>query len=156
MVERCVPAHMMVLMMQECSKIGLEMRADVQHHLNVASVAPLAECDTLSVARLARRVDEVATTLLKDLSPDDPREGLYACAMFCLVLVEEGRIADVKNQAVLVSLMLLDDLKDESKDVNGEGVVWHLRERKLKEDARRLLSRATLQGLYQQLEMALA
>ena len=39
---------------------------------------------------MAKKVDELATSLLHAMSPDDPREGLYAGAMFALVLVDEG------------------------------------------------------------------
>ena len=52
--------------------------------------------DPFSVSRLARRVDDVARALLEDLSPDDPRHGLYCCAMFVLLLVDEGRLFDVQ------------------------------------------------------------
>lgn len=147
-VERCVPAHMLFLMMEECQKIGYELRSDVMHHLNVASVTPLAGLDTLSVARLARRVDDVARSLLHDLSPDDPRHGLYCCAMFILKLVDEHRLDDRQNQAVLVALLLMDDVRDDRKDAGGQEPVWRLEERQWKEEAGRLLFRAMMQGLY--------
>ena len=67
------------------------------------TAAPMAQLDQFSVSRLARRVDDVARALLEDLSPDDPRHGLYCCAMFVLLLVDEGRLFDVQNQAVLVA-----------------------------------------------------
>ena len=118
-VQRAVPAHMLCLMVEQCTKNGFELRPDVLYKLNLAAAAPMAGCDMLSVARLARRVDEVATTLLHDLSPDDARHGLYCCAMFVLTLVEEGRMADKTNQAVLISLLLLDDVADERKDSKG-------------------------------------
>ena len=154
-VGRCLPPHMLVLMMEQCSKIGLEMRADVLHRLNVASISPLAKCSTIDVARLARKTDDFAKALLHDLSPDDPREGLYVCAMFCLVLVEEGRLDDKTNMAVLVSLMLMDDVKDGKPDTSGEGAVWRLEEARWKHAARNLLQRATIMGLYHQLELSL-
>ena len=147
-VEACLPALMLFLMMEQCRKIGLELRADVMDHLNRATIAPLAKLDELSVARVARRVDESARTLLHDLSPDDPRHGLYCCAMFCMTLVDEGRFVDVQNQAVLVAMLLLDDIKDDSKDVRGDGVVWRLQEHSWKTEAGKLLQRAILMGLY--------
>ena len=76
----------------------------------------MAQLDPFSVSRLARRVDDVARALLEDLSPDDPRHGLYCCAMFVLLLVDEGRLFDVQNQAVLVAMLLMDDVKDDKKD----------------------------------------
>ena len=147
-IERALPALMLFLMMEQCKKIGLEMRADVMRHLNMASAAPLAELDTLSVSRVAKRVDEMATTLLRDLNPGDPRHGLYCCAMFALLLVDEGRIADKGNQAVLVSLLLIEDVKDEEPDINGFRPVWIVNEKKWKDEAKKMLNRALIMGLY--------
>ena len=147
-VEQALPAHLMFLMMEQVQKLGLELRADVLQHLNRAAIAPLARLDELSVARVARRIDDAARTLLHDLSPDDPRHGLYCCAMFCMTLVDEGRITDVRNQAVLVAMLLLDDIRDDSKDVLGAGVVWRLQEGQWRKEAQRLLNRALLMGLY--------
>ena len=65
MIERCVPAHMLVLMLDEAKKAGFEIRADVMHHLNMASAAPMAQLDPFSVSRLARRVDDVARALAR-------------------------------------------------------------------------------------------
>ena len=147
-IERCVPAHMLVLMLDEAKKAGFEIRADVMHHLNMASAAPMAQLDPFSVSRLARRVDDVARALLEDLSPDDPRHGLYCCAMFVLLLVDEGRLFDVQNQAVLVAMLLMDDVKDDKKDVNGQLAVWRVEEIKWKTAAKKMLHRAMLAGFY--------
>lgn len=147
-IERCVPAHMLVLMMEQCQRMGLEIRADVMQQLNVASVAPLSRFDTLSVARCAREVDRVARSLLHDLSPDDAREGLYTCATFALALVEEGKLADKGNQAVLCALLFLEDAKDDKPDKDGQGVVWNLEMRRLETAAKALIRRAMLLGYY--------
>ena len=42
-MELCAPAHMLVLMLEECKKKGFEMRADVEHSLNMAAVSPMAK-----------------------------------------------------------------------------------------------------------------
>jgi hypothetical protein len=147
-VEKALPAHMMFLMMEECQKIKLELRADVMVHLNRAAIAPLVRLDELSVARVARRIDETARILLRDLAPDDPRHGLYSCAMFVLVLVEEGRLADVGNQAVLTAMLLMEDIKDDRKDDRDQGVVWRLEEQRWKNEAKKLIGRSVLMGLY--------
>ena len=147
-VEQALPAHMMFLMMEQAQKLRLELRADVLLHLNRAAIAPLVRLDELSVARVARRIDDAAKTLLHDLSADDARHGLYCCAMFSLMLVDESRLADIRSQAILVALLLLNDIKDDSKDVRGEGVVWCLQEGVWRREAKKLLSRASLMGLY--------
>jgi hypothetical protein len=113
-------------------------------------VVPLAKLDALSISRVAKRVDEVATTLLRDLSADDPREALYVCAMFALLLVEEDRVFDKGNQAVLVALLLMEDVKDEEPDVDGFRPVWMVNEKKWKAAAGKLLNRAMIMGLYSQ------
>lgn len=145
----CLPAHMMFLMMEQCSKSGLEMRPDVLQKLNMGAAAPLAQFDEFSVARLARKIDENAKVLLRDLSPDSLREGLYICAMFVMALVSESYLKrDRGNMAVLVALMLLDDVKDEKPDANGVKADWGLEEQRWKTGARKILSRAVLLGLY--------
>ena len=145
-VETAVPAHMLALMIEECGKLGLELRADVLAHLNRAAAAPLARLDAFSISRLAQRIDDVATALLRELNPDDPRHGLYCCVMFVMKLVDEGRFPDVRNQAVLVSMLLLEDVRDERKDVDGQGVVWRLQEAKWQEEAGKMLNRAAPDG----------
>lgn len=147
-VELALPAHLMFLMMEECRQAGYELREDVQHKLNVASASPLSRLDTLSVARLAKEIDDVARSLLHDLSPDDPRDGLYCCVQFCLKLVDEGRLNDPQNMAVLVALLLMDDIKDERKDGAGNEAVWRLEEKRWKDKAGAMMMRAVLQGYY--------
>lgn len=147
-LEKTVPPHMMVLMIQACMEKGFEVRSDVLQHLNNAAVAPLARLDALTISRLARRTDEIALALLKKLSPDDPREGLYCCAMFVLQLVDEGIWTDAHHQAVLVSLLLIEDVKDDRKDVAGNEVVWKLEEKRWSNKAHDMMVAARLQGLY--------
>jgi hypothetical protein len=148
-VERALPGLMMFLMMEQCKKIGMEMRADVMGKLNIASAAPFSRLDDFSISRVAKRTDDMATTLLRDTPADDPREGLYITAMFALVLVEEGRMDDKANMAVLVALLLMEDVKDEEPDANGFRPVWTANESKWKAAAKQLLTRAMIMGLYQ-------
>lgn len=146
-VEQAVPAHMLFQMMEECKKVGFVLRGDVMQHVNVAAVAPLKNLDELTIRRLALRIDGAATSLLHELSPDDPRDGLYCVAMFCLKLADEMRIKDLQNQAILASLLLIEDLKH---DHPTEEVVWTLQEKRWKDKAGKLMMRAVLQGLFLQ------
>jgi len=134
--------------MEECQKAGFELRADAQHRLNVAAAAPLARLDAFSVSRVATRVDALARSLLRDLSPEDAVEGLHCCAMFCLTLVDEGCLDDKTNMAVLVSLMLIEDAKDDKPDDAGNSLVAELKQARWRSAARRLHSRAALQGVF--------
>lgn len=151
-IEQALPAHMLFLMMEECQRKGIEMRSDAMHKLNLAAVTPLAKLDTLAVSRVARRVDDAARSILRDLSPDDPLHGLYCCAMFCLVLVDEGYWRDANNQAVLVSLLLMSDAEDDSKDVDGQEPVTKLRTQVWKQEAKKMLTRAVFLGFYHRKE----
>lgn len=147
-VERALPAHLLVLMSEQVRRRGFEFRADLVHNLNMAAATPLADLDEFSISRTAKTVDDAARTILHSLSPDDPRDGLYCCAMFCVVLVDEGLIKDPRSQAVLVSLLLLDDVQDERPDENGELAVWHERESQWRKQAKGMLTRAKLLGFY--------
>jgi len=147
-VETALPAYMMALMVEEAQNKGFDLRADVIAHLGRAAAMPLAKVDELSVSRLARQVTDTATTLLTDLNPIDPRHGLYCCAMFVLTLVDEGRFPNVTNQAVLVATLLMDDVKDDRPDVNGALPVWRVEEIKWEAEAKKMLLRANLMGLY--------
>lgn len=147
-LQQTVPPHMLMLMLSECGNLGFEVRGDVTHHLHLATTAPLAKCHMGEISRIAKRTDDIATGLLRDLNADDPREGLYTVATFVLTLIAEGRWHDKTNQAVLVSLLLLDDVKDETKDVNGANPVWQANEAKWTAKSKDMLRRANLQGLY--------
>ncbi len=147
-IEQALPAHMMFLMMEECQKAGFELRADAQHRLNVAAAAPLARLDAFSVSRVATRVDALARSLLRDLSPEDAVEGLHCCAMFCLTLVDEGCLDDKTNMAVLLSLMLIHDAENDQTDEQGNEAVTSLKLARWKSAARKLHTRAAVQGVF--------
>jgi hypothetical protein len=64
------------------------------------------------------------------------------------MLADEELFPDPRNQAVLVALLLLDDVKNDKPDVNGELPVWKLDEILWKTEAKKMLRRANLMGLY--------
>lgn len=148
-IRQCLPAHMMELMVEQAQKTCLAVRADVLKHLNNAAAAPLARLDYQNVSRLAKRIDDAARTLLRDLSPDNPVEGLYCCAMFVMVLVDEGYLQDRQNMAVLVALLLMTDVRDQETDVNGERPLTRLNEERWRLAAKKLLNRALITGLFE-------
>jgi hypothetical protein len=148
-VEEAIPAHMLFLMSVEVQKKGYEFRSDMRDKLNNAAAVPLVGLDPLSIARVAKRIDEVSRQLLHELSPDDPLHGFYACAMFSVTLIDEGLLADPHKVAPLVSLVLLDDLKSE-----GPGAVYSYNEAHLKTEAKKLIHEAKKLGLYKMSLMA--
>jgi hypothetical protein len=112
-VELALPAYMMAYMVEEAQKKGFILRADVIAHLGRAAVLPLTRIAEASVSLMARKITDAAATILRELNPDDPRHGLYCLAMFVLMLVDEELFSDPRNQAVLVALLLLDDVKND-------------------------------------------
>ena len=144
----CLPAHMMYLMIEAAVGKGLVVRADVLHKLANASAVPLAKESMVNVSRLAKRVDDAARVLLRDLSPDNPIEGLYCCAMFVLTLVDEGYLLDRQNMAVLVALLLLADVRDQEKDAEGTRPISSLNEARWQAAGKKLLNRALIVGYY--------
>jgi hypothetical protein len=147
-VELALPAYMMAYMVEATQKSGFILRADVIAHLGRAAVLPLTRIAEASVSLMARKITDAAAELLRELNPDDPRHGLYCLTMFVLMLVDEELFPDPRNQAVLVALLLLDDVKNDKPDVNGELPVWKLDEILWKTEAKKMLRRANLLGLY--------
>lgn len=143
-VETALPCHMLWTMAQSVVAGGYQLRPDILQRLNAGAAAPLAVLDNDDgIRRVAKRVDELARMLLFALSPDDPVHGFYSCAMFCLKLVDEGYLDDVTNMAVLVSMLLIDELKEE-----GGVESYPFKELLLKQEAGKLLSRAQKEGIY--------
>ncbi len=142
LVELCTPAHILVLMAIELGKAGWELRPDVVRHLNQAAVVPLAGLDDLTVSWIAARVDRLGRGLLEALAPDDPRLGLITCALFTLKLVHEGLFPDPENQAVLASLLLTTEARED------DGAGWRFDEVRATAAADAMLVRARLLGHY--------
>ncbi len=144
-VETAVPAHMMWMMAQSLYVTGYRLRPDIVRQLNVAAAAGLTALgeDLVAIQRAAKRVEDVAQKLLFRLSPDDPKHGFYACAMFCLYIAEEGYFADVQNVSVLTSIVLIDELK-----TAGGVEDYTFKERILLMEAKKLLSEAQREGLF--------
>lgn len=143
LTEASLPAHLLYLMACDIFKKGWQLRGDMVMNLNAAAAAPFtaAKQDPMLVAMAAARVDSVAKTLLHSISPDDPRDGLLSCAYFTIKLVDEGLLQDPTNNAVTISLALIEDATDEGNE-------WSSRQEGIKKDVGIMLSRARLMGLY--------
>lgn len=148
LIETALPAHMMVLMSQSlyaARPSPYRLRPDIVKQLNNAAAVALTALgdDFVAVQRCARITDEVATKLLFKLSPDDPVHGFYSVAMFCLVIAEEGYFADVLNMSVLVSTLIIDDIKQA-----GGSEQYTFKERILIVEAKKILHEAQREGYY--------
>lgn len=148
-IEHSTLGHMMILMMEQAkAKQGFQMRMDVVEKLNTATAVPLKDFDYFTVRKLAKQIDELSITLLKILNPDDYVEALYCCAAFTLHLVDEGFFKDATNMAVLVALMLMSDLEDDSTDTAGNEAFMAPKRRLWAEKCGALHTRAALMGYY--------
>ncbi len=107
-----LPAHLLWLSADRLAREGWRLRGDVPIQLSRAAATALIGLAPHRVARCARMVDEAAVALLRDLSFDDPRDGLLSCAMLTLKLVDEGLFPDAANQAVLVATLLVRDAEE--------------------------------------------
>lgn len=136
-----LPAHMLTLMFLECQSKGWELRMDVFDKLDKSSGVPLVGFDPLTISRLARKIDGHANYLLRELSPENPVDGLHSVAMFVLTLIDEALLGDPRAIVVIVSLLLMEDIKVGNED-------WPFKERFLREQGKKLLHRANLVGLY--------
>jgi hypothetical protein len=139
LVELCTPSHLLVLMAHQLGRRGWQLRSDIVGYLNNAAAAPLAGLESVTISRLAKRVHELARTLLRVVA-DDPRQGMITCALFTLTLVDEGLFPDARNQAVLTSLLLLEEARAEGE--------WVFDQPRAKADVGKMLVRARLQGFY--------
>ena len=154
-VEAALPAMLMLTMLEQARKQGVEMRFDVEQKLANAVLVPMKMLDPIGVSRVAKRLDDTATTLIRDINAPDPARAIYVCAMFALLLVEEDRIFDKGNMATLVALMLMDDIKHDEPDVNGQRPLFAANESVWKKEAKAILFRAHIMGLYQRADLKL-
>lgn len=140
-ISYALPAHMLTLMFLECQKKGWELRMDVVDKLDKSCGVPLAGFDALTISRLATKIDAHAVSLLHELSPDNPVDGLHSVAMFVLTLIDECKLADPTAIVVVTSLLLMDDIREGNQD-------WPFKEKFLRAQAKKLLFKANILGLY--------
>lgn len=141
-VEQAVLGHLLFLSMEKVERMGYEFRSDITNYVNQSAVAPLSKYPPAQISVMAKRVDDMAVGMLRDLNPDNDMTSLFAVVRFILKLVDEGYAIEPRSQPVLVSLMLMDDIKD---DKIGPAV-WKMEERKWDDLAGTMLIRAKLLG----------
>lgn len=148
-VELALPATMLFFVMEKLQKEeGYELRKDISHALNLACITPLAGVnDDLTVAKLARRLERDAESILKDANCTDLRSTLLAAAYMTIGLVSEGRLKDKDNNAVLVSIALTDEAEHDAGDE------WGIRADESRRAGKRMMDRAMLLGYYMDLAL---
>lgn len=139
--ELALPAHLLWVMTDDVRKKGWIPRADVFEHLNRGAAAALNGLDQVSIPRVAKRIDDLARDILREMHFDDERDGLISCAMLVSKLVEERLYPDTTNQAVLVSLLLIDDAMDAGSELP-------FNEARIKQNVGRMLSKLATAGYY--------
>ena len=112
-VEAVLPAYMLELALRALARWdqGYSYRGDVIILLTRAQEAAFvrAKMDSLSVSRVALRVERDGRDIMKGANTDDYRLLLLGVCRLILRLVDQRRISDVEDQAVLVSLMLVEE-----------------------------------------------
>lgn len=143
-LEEALIGHLLFIAMEEVEKIGYEFRLDIRHYVNQASIVPLSKMPPAILALNAKKVDDTATALIRDLSVDDARTLLFSVCQFILTLVDEGYTLDPRSQPVMVSVSLMDEIKDGKV---GESL-WRLEQQKWTDNAGTLLVRSKLLGFF--------
>jgi hypothetical protein len=141
--EQCLPAHMMILMHDQAHTKGYQFRPDIVDKLNKAVEAVITTLPQERMVLVAKRIDGLAVSILRDVGASDPVQGFYCCAQFILVLVEEGYLADVDNMAVLVAMLVNTEIED-----MGDLLDYKHDRAKVKSTAQNMLVRAQFQGCY--------
>ena len=137
-----LPAHLLWLSADRLTREGWRLRPDVFVQLSRAAAAALVGVEPRRVSRCARAIDDAAVSLLRELSFDDPRDGILSCAMLTVKLVDESLYEDPTNQAVLVSLLLIQDAEEAGSDFSFDV-------RMLQNSVGKMLKRLNLLGYYQ-------
>lgn len=138
-VETALPAHLLFLMLEKVTEEKVyEFRPDILVKLNRAAIVPLSDLDPLTITRVAGRTDELARALIAGLSLDDSRLGLASSAFFILKLVDEGLFQDRTNLAVVVALLLIEDMRAEGSEWPNAEVACQLYASKMLRSARLL------------------
>jgi hypothetical protein len=141
LIECLLPAHLFCLLIERLEARGeWELRPDLEDSLTKEMARLLTPLDTFSVKRVALRVDDTVTALLRAMGADDPRHGLHVAALFTLKLIDEGLHPDPSTQAALVALLVVEEA--------GEDANWRANDTAARAGADRMLRLARLQGLY--------
>lgn len=140
-VELCVPAHMLVRLIESLKKSGQwELRRDLLATLNKSMASTFQRLAPLKQTMAAKQVDEHAEALLSRLNPVDLRQALYATSVWIVKLLEEGLYRDKTHQAALTAMLIAVEAQEDGS--------WQIHEKQAVLDADRLLTEARRRGLY--------
>lgn len=146
LVEKALPGTIELLGMTlvKAKNPDIGFRDDVESILRQSIHASWAQAPA-SLRQLAAATSfQVAGDLLKpEPIANDPRAIILLGSMFAVRLVDDGLYEDVRNQAVMLGLLMIEESKSDE-----EGV-WPKFDPGVLEDAtRRMLVRAQLSGYY--------
>jgi hypothetical protein len=116
-LDLALPSHMLWLCADLLRADGWRLREDIFLLLSQAAGAALKGLNKWEVWRTSVKIEEVGIGVIRDMSFDDPRDGLVSCAALTLKLVDEKLFADSGNQAVLVSLLIMNDAQDSGSEM---------------------------------------
>ncbi len=143
-VEAVLPAYMLELALRALARWdqGYSYRGDVIILLTRAQEAAFvrAKMDSLSVSRVALRVERDGRDIMKGANTDDYRLLLLGVCRLILRLVDQRRLPDPEDQAILISLMLVEEAERDDEVWGRTAGVDHA--------ADGMLNRAFFQGYY--------
>lgn len=141
-IERLIPPMALLMTMQGLAAEGLRVGSD--------TAVPLKQAVQVIVKRMPenereKMVRDAFTKVEAILGPENggsKRQTVLATCMFICKLVDEGIKIDPGSQAVLVSLLVLEEAKQDPE------AGWGYHRPTLEEAGGRVLSRARLLGLF--------
>jgi hypothetical protein len=138
-----LPALLNVALKALIEKAGAEAREDVTTLLSRAAALPLIGIPPDQAGEMTLAAMGVAHSMLDAANPEDAAEAVLAAAFLITKLADEGKYpgGDIENQAVLVSLMVIQEAREAPE------VGWALREDRMSSMVSKMLHRADLSGI---------
>ena len=139
-IEQGLPATLLYRAIKDLRSKGYLMREDVNAHINTARLAAIANLSFDDKFRCIQTTSETAELMLHGARPDDARDLVLAVAFFILKLIEMGLWGDAGNTAVIASIHIMEDAKEDPE--------WNYNEKWVGQAASAMLFIVTNKGLY--------
>lgn len=140
-VEEALPAFALQLALEKLYAEGYEIRLDARGYLDNTLRKTLSKQPHMAQS-LAISINDFAMKMLRLVGFDDARVVLLSVAFFNLKLVEEGLFSDAENQAILTSLMIVADAREDDNPEYADFVPLAVKK------AGKLLDLCIVEGMY--------
>jgi hypothetical protein len=139
-IDEAALAFVMLKALQGVRKAGWDLREDLVKAMRSAAMRPMGRVSPDERVVLSLSVDSAGKALLDTLNGATAIEVLLATSYLATMCADEGLLADVQCQPVLVGLTLLEEAK--------EDLTWRYNARETKSRADRMLMRGRLLGRF--------